>query len=193
MTRIQLIDRVVLAALGFFIFYYSLDLLNFFFHIFRLYDTSWQDNFIQRLLSCLFVITISLAISYIILFRVDNLTDKLTEPIRKDTQPVSRLWVIGAYRMVFLFLGLFEILNHHWKFIINAVAFLFNGPKRLIQAIFYEDFDLLFPDSMNYFGIASEIAMVVLSVYLIIGAPHYLRWLMRKHENKKMNSLNNIS
>ena len=67
--------------------------------------------------------------------------------------------------------------------IVNAVGFILYGPKLIIDAIAYGEFDENFPLSFeSLLQSVVKLFQAALGIYLILGAPHFIRWQIGKYD-----------
>jgi RsiW-degrading membrane proteinase PrsW (M82 family) len=135
--------------------------------------TSHQNYPPETLAIRMFLVTakliITFAVSLILLFKSDWLVRILVGPNIDQCEKVSSRWIIAGFRMTACLCGLLilyrrmDLLPHY----INAIA-----------TVVPESQSLQFSTKLSV-GIIEEIIKWLIAIYLIFGAPHYVRRQMR--------------
>ena len=98
---------------------------------------------------------------------------------RVEGPAVSQQWIAAGFRLAMVFCGLL-ILRREAGFIAKAAVFVVVGPQLLVRMIVYRYVDEAFLMSvMEWMRLLADVCRVALGVYLVLGAPHYVRWQMK--------------
>jgi len=171
MTRPHLIARLIFAAMG---VYLLMRFLN------SIYSAVWNLN-----LKCspetptwgMLVITaglvITLTASLILLFRSDWLARMVTGPDADLCEKVDVRWIIAGLRMTACLCGLVIL---YWPISLLIPAII-NSPRILFDvALKRQEFPL---PTRTIATIVMNTIKGLFGIYLIFGAPYYVRWQMR--------------
>ena len=169
MTRMYLMARLALTALGVFIFLRSMgcvQLVGF-----------MGDKWGPRLCSLgIFLLLSFLACRF--LFWSDAWIARMIGPCDEESPPVSCIQAVGGFRIVLVFCGLL-ILSGRTEILIRAAAFIVVAPKIIVNMIASKSVDKVFyMPGRSWVGLIVNLAKAALGIYLILGAPRFVRWQM---------------
>ena len=111
-------------------------------------------------------------LQYFGVFRPQKVVDLVTSRI-ESAQPVTQAqWLPGAYRLVCMFAGLYCL-----------YGVLYRGVGQIGQYYLGQS-DSGYSQTTSFFlqpdQIATTLVLLVLGVYLLAGAPHFVRWHLKK-------------
>jgi len=172
MTKMQLIARLALTALGVLVLVESLRYIQ----LVGTMGPGWAPS--------LFCLGIFLLLSFLacrFLFWSDAWVVRMIGAAdEEDAPPVSRIRAVGGFRVVLLFCGLLA-LSGRIEFLIRAAAFIAVAPKIIVNMIVYKCVDKVF-----YMPVSSWVRLIgnlyraSLGIYLVLGATRFVRWQMSK-------------
>lgn len=114
------------------------------------------------------------------LFWSDAWVERMIGPGDEDAPPVSSIRAVGGFRVVLLFCGLL-VLAGRIEILIRAVAFIAVAPKMIVNMIVYKHIDEVFYMPVrSWIRLIVSIAKAALGIYLVLGAPRFVRWQMSK-------------
>ncbi len=172
MSRPHLIAKLIFAAMGIYLLMRFLTSISS--AVWRLYrecppvKPQWEIPVVTAGLA------ITLAGSLILLFRSDWLARMVTGPDTNLCEEVDVRWIIGGLRITACFCGLL-IIYPRIGYLFYYVPILMNGPILSYMTLQGQS-SLLSAKTLA--GILVEITKWIAAIYLIFGAPHYVRWQM---------------
>lgn len=174
MSRPHLIARLILVATGVYLLMHTLSEIG------SAAITLNQNSPPQTPGTKLFIITAqfvtTLTLSLIFLFRPDGIIRMITGPDIGLFEKVDNLWVITGLRMTLCFCGLL-ILFPRIERLFFYVPAIIKGPN-ILSYMTLEGQSSVIPVKRTV-GFLVEIAKLIVAIYLIFGASHYVRWQMR--------------
>ena len=180
MTRPHLIAKLILAAMGVYLLMQFLPYIRTFSYmhgiIFR------PEARISSLLMIAIAGTIPIIASLILLFWSDWLVRLTVGPDTTGCEKVDEYQIKASFRALACLCGLL-ILYQPISLLIVNFPIIINGHKFLSYMTFEGQSSLL--STKTLVGILVEVIKGIFAVYLIFGAPHYARWLIRKTKAKE--------
>jgi len=173
MTRMQIIAKAGLVSLG---IYAVVTLCWYLTHVIPSFNL--PSGLVGTLCFTVFAIFIAVT-TFFLIFNNDSLTRKMAGPGDQLNPATEALWLAASLRVATVFCGLI-LLSTSIPTIRNILLVPIRiGP--LINEIFlFDSFpkSLLFPFS-KWCAIIYNFLKLILAVYLLCGAPHFLRWQFR--------------
>jgi len=134
----------------------------------------WKSMIILGFLTVWFIVF------YQIWFRMDDWAYAMAGQVQAQSPTVERIWVITGLRLVYLVYGL-HVLASNCEFIIDSFIFVFKGPRILSDMFQYRYIDKLFLIPFSaYLKLVVNFFFTILAMYFLAGAPHILRWQLRR-------------
>lgn len=174
MTRPHLIAKLILAAMGIRFLMESLGGIAS--SVVTLSQNYPQEIFAIRMSIIAAKSVITFVLSLILLFRSDGLVRMIAGPDTNECEKVSSRWIITGFRITACFCGLL-IIYHRIKLLFYYIPAIINGPNILSYMTLEGQSSLL--STKTSAGIIVETAKWIIAIYLILGAPYYVRRQMR--------------
>jgi len=187
MTRPHLIAKLILAAMGVYLLMHFLGGVSS--AVVRLELKCPPETFTAKMLVIVVEAVIALAASIILLFRPDGLARMITGPDADQCEKVDVRWTIVALRITACFCGLLIL---YWRiaFLIVSVPAIINGPNILSYMTLEGQSSRLSAQTLA--RILVEVTKWFFGVYLILGAPYYVRRQMRASAIKEQNETTGV-
>ena len=170
MTRPHLIAKLIFAAIGIHF------LMQCFGGIAEAVIMLSQSIFTIRMSIIAAKSVIAFAVSLILLFRSDGLVRLIAGPDANECEKVDERWIIAGLRLVACFFGLL-FLYHRIEFLFYYIFAFTTDPGILSHMKFEGQPSNL--SNKTLVIILMEITRWVITIYLILGAPHYVRRQIR--------------
>ena len=172
MTKMHLIAKLALTALGVLVLVESLRYIQ----LADAMGPGWAPS--------LFCLGIFLLLSFLacrFLFWSDAWVERMIGAAdEEDAPPVSRIRAVGGFRVVLLFCGLL-VLSGRIEILIKALAFIVVAPKIIVNMIIHKYVDgVFYMPARSWLRLIVDLVKAALGIYLILGAPRFLRWQMSK-------------
>jgi hypothetical protein len=170
MTRPHLIAKLIFTAIGIHF------LMQCFGGIAEAVIMLSQNTFTIRMSIIAAKSVITFAVSLILLFRSDGLVRLIAGPDANECEKVDERWIIAGLRLVACFFGLL-FLYHRIEFLFYYI-FAFTTDPGILSYMKFEGQ----PSNLSnktLVIILMEIARWIITIYLIFGAPHYVRRQMQ--------------
>ena len=171
MTKTQLIAKLALTMLGVFIFVESVSYF-------------WLVGPKDRWWSILYVFGIFLLLSFLtcrILFWSDAWMQRMIGAEDEDTHLASSMAAVGGFRVVLVLCGLL-ILGCRIEILVRAAAFIVVAPKIIVSMIVHKYVDdVFYMPGRHWLRLIVNLAEVAFGIYLVLGAPRFVRWQMGKY------------
>ncbi len=174
MTRPHLIARLFFASMGVYLLMRFLS--SIYSAVCRLILKCPQDTFTVSIIITTTTGVVALAVSLILLFKSDGLARMITGPDASQCEKVNCTWIITAFRMMACLCGLL-ILYHRIGLLFFYVPNIINSENILSYLTLEGQSSQL--SSKTLAGILVELTKWFFAIYLIFGAPHYVRRQMR--------------
>jgi hypothetical protein len=175
MTRPHLITKLILAAMGVHFLMQCLGGIGS--AAIMLSQNYLPETFAIRMLITTAKSVITFAVSMILLFRSDGLVRIIVGPDADDCAKVDERWVIAGLRMTACFCGLLILYRRIDPLFYYIPAFITNGSSILSYMTFEGQSSMISTKALVI--IPMEITRWIITIYLIFGAPHYVRLQMR--------------
>jgi len=176
MTKMHLFAKLVLTTLGIFIL---LDFLSYLELPSRL-TKGYSDAVVGPLLVTAGSLAPLCILAYYLLFKSDSLARKMVGLTNEDTSDVSRIWVVAGFRLTLFFCGVI-IISGSVEFLVRVAGFVIVGPGLIVNMILYKYIDTTFRLGFReWLRLFVDVCRAVLGIYLVLGAPHFVRWQIRK-------------
>jgi len=171
MTKWQLIAKLALTVLGIFIFVESM-------HYVWLAGAAgqlWWPSVYSLGIFLLFSVLVCR-----MLFWSDAWGERMIGPGDEDEPAIGTLASVGGFRVVLVLCGLL-ILAGRIEFLVRTVAFIVVAPKIIVSMIVYKYVDgVFYMPGRDWIQLIVNLARVILGIYLVLGAPRFVRWQMNK-------------
>ena len=172
MTKMQLMAKLALTMLGVFLFVES---VSYFWLVGSPKDRWWP---------MLYVFGIFLLLSFLacrMLFWSDAWMERMIGAEDEHTHVVSSMAAVGGFRVVLILCGLL-ILGCRIEILVRAVAFIVVAPKIIVSMIVYKYVAAVFyMPGRHWLRLIVNLAEVAFGIYLVLGAPRFVRWQMDKY------------
>lgn len=180
MTKMHLIARIMLTILGIHLLVQLFDSL----HVLLISSMGpqfpWGST--PGLLVFLIFPLIACSIVHYLLFRPEKLVRKMVGPTDNITDSTDPIWIAAGFRLVLVFCGIL-ITSRNIEFLVDSVVFLVYGPKLIVEMIVYKYIDKTFDMPLYaWLTIVAKLLKGALGIYLLLGAPQYVRWQMDKFD-----------
>jgi hypothetical protein len=171
MTKMHLLSKLALTVLGVLVLVESLRYI-------RLVGTV-GPGLVPSLCSLGIFLLLSV-LACRLLFWCDAWVERMIGPADQDAPPVSRIRAVGGFRVVLLFCGLL-VLADRIEILIRAVAFITVAPRIIVNMIVYRHIDKVFYMPVSSWArLIADLCGAALGIYLVLGAPRFVRWQMSK-------------
>lgn len=171
MSRPHLIARLIFAAMGVDLLMHSLNIISSAF--IRPQITCPPETSTARILIIAAESIVTLALSLILLFRSDGLAKIIAGPDAGECEKADTRWIIAGLRLTMCLCGILML----YRPISLLIPAIINSPKSLFDTVLNrQEFPL---PTRTIRLIFTETIKGAFGVYLILGAPHYVRWQMR--------------
>lgn len=178
MTRMHLIARIILTVLGVYLLVQILDSAPMLLQSSTYWHSS-DDRFVS-VIPFLLIFPFGFAVIYYLLFTQAGVVRKMVGSTDSVTDLADAIWTATGFRLALVSFGIL-ITARNIDFIVNAVAFLVYGPPVVVQMIVYKYIDKIFDMPLYaWLTIAARLSKTVLGIYLLFGAPHYVKWQIEK-------------
>jgi hypothetical protein len=177
MTKFHLIAKVTLNILGIYSLYLCLSQFGYLaFYPGQTGTLVW----VVKTLIATTVLVILLAVFYNVFFVRNGWILRMVGEVQGCEQPVSDKQILAGLRLGLVFCGVL-IIVYNADFITKVPMFLIYGPKILVDMIVYKYVDNMFNISIYaYLRGFTAICKLALGIYLAFGAPHFVKWQMKK-------------
>jgi hypothetical protein len=174
MTRPHLIAKLILTAMGFYVLMRFISAAS---SMFFRFDTKCPPgNFSMIIFIIAAELIVLLIVSFILLFRSDDLARIITGPGDDLCDKVNVHSIIAAFRLTACLCGLLLTYSCIVR-IFYYIPAIIKGPI-LSYMTLQGQTSQISPGLLP--GALESIAYLILAVYLISGAPHYVRWQISK-------------
>jgi hypothetical protein len=172
MTKMHLIAKLALTALGVLVLVESLRYIQ----LAGAMGPGWAPS-----LFCLGIFLLLSFMAYRFLFWSDASVERMIDAAdEEDAPPVNRIWAVGGFRVVLAFCGLL-VLSGAIEFLIRAAAFVTVAPRIIVNMIVHKYVDEVFNmPTWSWLRLIVNLAEAALGIYLVLGAPRFVRWQMSK-------------
>lgn len=179
-TKFHLIAKVIFNILGIYSLYLCLS--QFGYLAYQKYYPGHTETLtlVVKTLIAATVLIILLVVFYNVFFTRNGWFLRLAGPVREDERPVTDRQILTGLRLGFVFCGVL-IIVYNAAFIADVFMFLIRGPKILVDMIVYKYVHDMF--NIQFYVYLREftgICKVALGIYLAFGAPHFVKWQMKK-------------
>jgi uncharacterized BrkB/YihY/UPF0761 family membrane protein len=186
MTRPHLIVRLLFGAMGIYLLMRFLNSIYSAANRFMLKCP--QDTFIASITIITATGVVTLAISFILLFKSDGLAKLIAGPDACQCQKIDCAWITAGFRMTACLCGLLILYPRVELLIVNFPAII-NGPKTFFDMVMLGSPKL---SIQTLTRAILETAKGIFGLYLVLGAPHYVRWQLRAPKLKKQNEIGGV-
>jgi hypothetical protein len=170
MTRPHLIAKLILAAIGVhFLMHFLGGIISI---VVTLRQNCPPETLTIKMSIVVAKLIITLALSLILLFKSDWLVKIIAGQTLDQCEKASSLWIIAGFRITACLCGLL-ILYRRIDLIFYYVPLIINGPNILSYMTIEGQTSQV--SAKTLVAILVEIAKWVIAIYLIFGAPHYVR------------------
>ena len=176
MTRPHLVAKLILAAIGVHLLTLSIGGIGSAVCILS-QKYLLPEAFTIRMSITIAESIITFAVSLILLFWSDGLVRLIAGPDTNECAKVDGHWIIAGLRITTCFCGLL-ILYHHIDLLFYYIPALINGSGIFSYMTLERQLSRI-SSTKALVIILAEIAEWILGIYLIFGAPHYVRWQLR--------------
>lgn len=175
MTRIQIIAKTILTVLGI----YAVVTLYRFYPGRYAYRPDETPIFQELVLLCAFTVVVGF-VAYFMVFNNNRLSVKLAGPGPQLDRSAETAWLTKSLRVGLVFGGLMLIPDSIPVIIKTLKLFLLIRPAVndiVISKSIPRILELSYP---QWFRVIYDFLKSLLALYLIWGAPHFIRWQIRK-------------
>ena len=187
MTRPHLIARLILAAMGVYLLMHSLSEIGS--AVVRLNQNCPPETFNTRVIIFAVESVVTFILSLILLFRPDGLIRIIAGPDAGLCEKINGSRIIAGLQLTACFCGLL-ILYPRIERLFYYIPAITKGPN-ILSYMTLEGQSTVISTRMLV-GILVETVKWVFAVYLIFGAPHYVRWQMRTIKVKEQNQAGGV-
>ena len=178
MNKMHTLTKIILSSIGIFFSIRLLVQLPYTILMFYL-GPSWQIT-ASSLFSLLLVIGALTALVYIFIYKRENLAKKIIgseQPPEPDSQVQ---WLPVALRLICIAGGIYFLSNVLWRttYLISVLA-RFKAESYSVNGTTYARFFTNFAP-FGFGSLLPWIVMLICGVYLLCGAPHFVRWHVKK-------------
>ena len=167
MDDLKKLTRIILIGLGIYIlievgrpFLFSLP-------YFLFYDSSVRPFVFASLLSSIFAIAYAILIIYVLFYKANFLTEKI---VGAETPSEAKAWWLPfSFRLTAVFCGIYFM----YHLIPSVVAAVSEYVMPLPEGVYYQR-------NLRWDKVANWVVSSALAIYLLFGAPHFIRWQVRK-------------
>ena len=171
MTKMHLIAKLALTILGVFIFIESMRYVQLL--------ASMGDKWGPPVCSLAIFLLLS-ALACRMLFWSNAWVERMIAPGDEDMPPVSCIWAVAGFRIALVFCGLL-IFSGGFEILIRTAVFTVVAPKIIVNMIVYKCVDEVFyMPGRSWLRLIVNLAKAALGIYLVLGAPRFVRWQMGK-------------
>jgi hypothetical protein len=170
MNKMHTLAKIILSAIGIF---FSIRLLSQVPAIFWFYSKPSWETAASLLLSLLLIAGLITVLLYLFFYKNESLAKKIVGS-EQLPDPASQIqWLPVALRLICISGGISLLCTVLWRTtdVINHLAFL----KAEENAHTIHSYPLF-----NYQSLLPWIVMLICGVYLLCGAPHFVRWHVKK-------------
>jgi hypothetical protein len=170
MNKIHTLAKIILSAIGIFFTIRLLSQLPFVIFYFRI-KPSWETA-ASSLLSLLLIAGLIALLLYLFFYKNESLAKKIVGS-EQLPEPGSQIqWLPVALRFICIAGGLYFLINVIWRatYVINWFAYI--KAEENASTIHYPLF--------HYRSMLPWIVMLLCGIYLLCGAPHFVRWHVKK-------------
>jgi hypothetical protein len=173
MNKMHTLTKIALSAIGIF---FALRLLSSLpIAIFQLYSKpSWETAGALAFSISLVAVAIGLLV-YFFIYRNDKLTKKIVGP-EQLSEPDSQIeWLPVAFRLICIASGIYLLNTVIWEttYVISQLA-AFTSHTYANYKVFYTYAPFSFGNILPW------IITLAIGIYLVCGAPHFVRWQVKK-------------
>jgi hypothetical protein len=179
-TKFHLIAKVIFNILGIYFLHQYLNLFGYFaYQIGHAVYLETSALAAKPLIAAAVLIILLVVFCNVFIIR-NGWILRLAGPVREDERQVTDRQILTGLRLGFVFCGVL-IIVYNATFIADALPFLIHGPKILVDMIVYKYIHDMFniPFYVYLRGFA-RICKLALGIYLAFGAPHFVKWQMKK-------------
>ena len=166
MTKMQIVAKTALTVIG---IHAIVLLLRHMRHILYPSLPWWQHALVLVLPTSLIII-----IARLLILKNDSIACRITGTGEKLTPNKAASFLVCSYRVALLFYGLLILSSSTRQFNVLMTTFNPVSIRRWINNTLYAGFDLI-EFCGNVINILPRVFIVFLTVYLIVGAPHFVR------------------
>ncbi len=173
MNKMHALARIILSAIG---IYFTIRLLSQLpYAIFMFYSNPSWETAASSLLSLLVTAGLIALLLYFFFYKNESLAKKIVGS-EQLPEPDSQIqWLPVALRLICIAGGIYFLSTVLWQttYIINQLAAFKSYTDTNYKVIYtYAPF--------NYQSLLPWIIMLICGVYLLCGAPHFVRWQVKK-------------
>ena len=180
MTRPHLIAKLILAAMGiYFLMHFLSGIVSI---VVTLHQNCQPETLTIRMSIIAAKLIITLALSLILLFQSDWLVRIIVGLNIDQCEKANGRWIITGFRITACFCGLL-ILYHRIYLLSYYIPIIIKGPN-ISSYMTLQGQTSQFSVKILA-GLIAETAQWIIAIYLIFGAPHYVRWQVRTSETKQ--------
>lgn len=179
-TRFHLIAKIIFNILGVYSLILCLTLFADQSYIPRVYGDSGFVYLLGGMRTIIIFKVILLFVSFNIFFLRNKWILKMAGPSGQDGKPIGDVSILAGLRLSFVFCGL-VIIAYNMDYIVQAVVCVVTSPKILVDMLIYKYVHRMFDISFNaYLLHFVRSCIIALGIYLIIGAPRFVNWQIKK-------------
>lgn len=178
MRRTELIARLFITAIGLYLLLIPLWSLSSVIAI----GAASNEIFFWRTIITLIPLAVWFLVFYQVWFNAGQWAKVMYNEEVPQSPIIERKWIIVGFKVVYFLFGTYW-LSGSIKLILQIAVFIVKGPRVLFEMYLYKYVDNMFLiDISSYLRIVSELFNLGVALYLLMGAPHLLRWQLRQFE-----------
>ncbi len=182
MTRVQIIAKTLLTVLG---IYAVVTLYRFYLPRYA-YLSDEMPIFQKLVLLCAFTVVVSF-VAYFMVFNNTRLSSKLAGPGPQLDSATQAAWLVKSLRMGLVFIGLM-LLPNSIPVMAKALKLFFLIRTAVNDIVISKSIPKILDLSYRqWFNVLYDFLKALLALYLICGAPHFVRW-QAKHSGQATTS-----
>ncbi len=176
MNKMHTLAKIALATIGIYFIIRLLSQLPFAIFYFRI-KPSWETA-ASSLLSLLLIAGLIALLFFLFFYKNESLAKKIVGS-EQLPEPESQIqWLPVALRLICIASGIYFLSNFIWHStsIIGTLAAFRTSSQNINGSTYVSSY---YPP-FNYRSLLPSILMLICGVYLLCGAPHFVRWHVKK-------------
>jgi len=181
MTKMHLMAKLTLTVLGIFVFIQFLKSLNM--GVVITFERGLSEVQVSQIMVLIISSAIFCLLAYYLLFKSDRWATKIVGSASENVGALNRLWIVSGFRLPLFLCGLL-IISGSTQFIIDTLHFVICIPELILDLVVFKiPNEIFYMPFYRWVQILIKICKAVLGIYLILGAPQFVRWQVRKFES----------
>jgi len=181
MTKMHLMAKLTLTILGIFVLVEFLNNLNI--GASMSFRRGLSEVTATGIIALLIASAVPCVLAYHLLFNSDRWATKIVGSTSENVGALNRLWIVSGFRLPLFLCGLL-IISGSTQFIIDTLHFVICMPALILDLVVFKiPNEIFYMPFYRWVQILIKICKAVLGIYLILGAPQFVRWHVRKFES----------